>query len=84
MWFLLVYTETVVGAQASLWSRDCMRRTIERMNEFQVHFTGSALKWQHVLNSLPARDGPARAKITVRVRLVWEREGEEWKAGNAL
>lgn len=50
----------------------------------EVHFSGSALKWQRVLNSLPARDRPARTKIPVRARLVWEHDGEEWKDGHAL
>lgn len=57
-----------------------MQHIIEHMIESQVHFTGSALQWQHVLNSLPARDKPARAKVPVRARLVWEQDGEEWKA----
>lgn len=54
------------------------------MSDKPVHFTGSALEWQNVLNSLPARDKPARAKIPVRARLVWEHDGEEWKDGQAL
>ncbi|MGO2811550.1 MAG: hypothetical protein ACTIBG_08805 [Brevibacterium aurantiacum] len=54
------------------------------MSDNPVHFTGSALKWQQVLNSLSARDRPARAKIPVRARLVWEHDGKEWKNGSAL
>lgn len=49
-----------------------------------VHFTGGALKCQEVLNSLPARDKPARTKLPVRASLVWEQDGEEWKDGQAL
>lgn len=54
------------------------------MSDRPVHFTGGAPKWQSILNALTARDKPARAKIPVRARLVWEQDGEEWKAGNAL
>lgn len=54
------------------------------MTESHVHFTGSTPHYQHVLNSLPARDRPARTKLPVRARLEWERDGEEWKDGHAL
>lgn len=57
---------------------------MDSMSASPVHFSGSAPKWQNVLNSLPARDKPARTKIPVRARLVWERDGEEWKGGHAL
>lgn len=40
--------------------------------------------YQEVLNGLPARDCPDLKKIPVRARLVWERDGEEWKGGDAL
>lgn len=40
------------------------------MSDSPVRFTNSALKWQNVLNSLPAKDKPARAKTPVRARLV--------------
>lgn len=35
-------------------------------------------KYQEVRNRLPARDKPQRDRITVRARLVWEYDGEEW------
>lgn len=54
------------------------------MTESKVHFSGSALKWQEVLNALPARDEPDRTKIPVRARLEWAEDGEEWKDGYAL
>lgn len=54
------------------------------MAESHVHFTGAPPKWQSILNALPARDKPARTKLAVRARLVWEQDGEEWKTGNAL
>lgn len=54
------------------------------MTDNPIHFSGSALQWQNVRNSLPARDRPARPKLPVRARLVWETDGEEWKDGQAL
>lgn len=54
------------------------------MARSEVHFSGSALGWQEILNSLQARDRPDQAKLPVLARLVWEQDGEEWKAGNAL
>lgn len=40
--------------------------------------------WQNVLNSQPGRGEPARTKIPVHPRLVWDHDGEEWKDGLAL
>lgn len=54
------------------------------MSDERVHYSGSAPKYQEVVNSLRARDRPARDKIRVRARLVWEVDGEEWKVGYAL
>ncbi|MGO2037019.1 MAG: hypothetical protein ACTH2U_11120 [Brevibacterium sp.] len=39
---------------------------------------------QDILNSLPARDRPDRKRVPVRARIVWERDGEEWKGGHAI
>lgn len=47
-------------------------------------FTGDPPKQQDILNSLPARDRPARKRVPVRARIMWERDGEEWIDGHAL
>lgn len=54
------------------------------MSYSSVHFTGGIPAYQRVLNDLGARRRPERNKLSVRARIVWETDGEEWVDGEAL
>lgn len=49
-----------------------------------IQFSGGVPHYQHVVNSLKARDRPSRPKIPVLAHIVWEVDGEQWCHGEAV
>ena len=56
----------------------------EGMQNEADHGTATWKYWQDVLNALPAREVPDRPIVSVRARIVWADDGEEWVDGEAM